>query len=859
MGDKNFRLDPGVRPERYAFTVAPDLATRSFRGRGTIELTLARAQPELVLHGSRIRIQSARVRAGAAAPVTASVREEAISQTLTLTPADPLPAGAITVELEWTGQFQDDLRGLYLAGPVGVTQFEAADARRVFPCFDEPAFKAVWDIEVEAAPRMAVVGNGRIVAEADLAGAAGDRRRVRLSSTPPMSSYLVALVVGDLVASPEVVVRGVPVRTWSTPDKAHLTGFAQQCAAAVLPLLEDYFGVPYAFGKLDQLGIPDFEAGAMENAGCITFREVILLLDLERAPLPLQKRAAEVITHELAHQWFGNLVTMAWWDDLWLNEAFATWMAFKIVDAWRPGWRMWDDFDGGKAAALHLDAMESTHPIHAEVRNADEATENFDVITYEKGGAMLRMIEGYLGADRFRAGMVDYMRRHAYGNAVADDLWGALERASGEPIQAVAHAWTHRGGFPLIDLAREEAGGTTRVRLSQRRFFAEPARLSGDEGESPWPVPVVLHYADDDGAREARVLLGGREAEVELPARGPVRFVCGNRGGAGFYRVRYAGDELGRLCAGVAALAPVERMNLLGDAWALFRAGGLPLSAGLEVLGALWGDRDYAVLGDVVGRLDGLSRRWLQAADRPRLEALVARAFAARLERAGWEPAADESDGQRLERAQLVRAMALVARAPQAVAEARRRVQASADGGPPIDPNLLDSAHLAAARAGDAAWFDWLLGRLSAETDPAARRRYLVSLASFEEPALCQRALDLIVTEVVPMQDVSTFVGTLLAGPATADRAFDHLAAHFPEVARRAAAPMLLRRIVESLGELSHRRAEVEALLSAPQVAAALSAVPQAVRQTRERLRLDEEVRARALPEVRAWLAQMGE
>src|SRR5207237_1177874 len=249
--------------------------------------------------------------------------------------------------------------------------------------------------------------------------------------------------------------------------------------------LEDYFAQPYAYGKVDQIGVPDFEAGAMENAGAITFREVALLLDPKTAPLNVQKRVAEVITHELAHQWFGNLVTMVWWDDLWLNEAFATWMAYKIVDRWKPGWRVWMDFEVGKGAALHLDALKSSHPIRAEVRNAEEAGESFDAITYEKGGAILRMIEAWLAEDRFRDGIRLYMRRHKEANATADDLWGALADASGEPILELANGWIRQVGYPLVSVATRGR----KVTLRQRRFFSDPeARENGSP--TRWLVPA---------------------------------------------------------------------------------------------------------------------------------------------------------------------------------------------------------------------------------------------------------------------------------------------------------------------------------------------------------------------------------
>src|SRR6266850_8273883 len=326
---KDFRLPLDARPVRYAAHLAPDLEAGTFEGRLELEVRLARPRRELILHALELDVDRARVRAGGKTVRAARIEPDAESETVTLHFDEEVPAGSAVVDLAWRGKFSPGLRGLYRAGPVAVTQFEAADARRVFPCFDEPAFKARWALQLLQIPAgAAAISNGRI--DKDEPGEGG-WRTAAFTETPPLSSYLVAFCVGDLAASDPVTVRGVPIRTWALPPKRHLTGFAQECAAAVLPLLEDYFGQPYAYGKLDQIGVPDFEAGAMENAAAITFREVALLLDPKTAPLNVQKRVAEVITHELAHQWFGNLVTMVWWDDLWLNEAFATWIDRKSV------------------------------------------------------------------------------------------------------------------------------------------------------------------------------------------------------------------------------------------------------------------------------------------------------------------------------------------------------------------------------------------------------------------------------------------------------------------------------------------------------------------------------------------------
>src|SRR5512138_505020 len=582
--DRNFRLPTHVRPTAYDARLSLDLDARTFTGSMRIDLAVAEPTSELVLHGVALDVGRAHLRSGGA--VDASVRAVPASETVVLGFPAPIARGSATLELAWTGRMTEGLRGLYPAGAgIAATQFEAADARRVFPCFDEPGFKAPWRLAVEVPNGVAVLSNGPVVREEN----AGARRRLRFAETPPLPTYLVALVLGKLEAHAPVSVRGVPVRTFAQPAKLPLTGFGQSVAVEVLPRLEDYFGVPYAFGKLDQVGLPEFEAGAMENAGLVTYREVALLLDPATASLAQKKRVAEVVTHELAHQWFGNWVTMTWWDDLWLNEAFATWMAFKIVDGWNPAWRVWLEFDQGKAAAMQLDALRSTHPIRAEVRNVAEANEAFDLITYEKGGAVLRMIEGYLGEERFRDGIRLYMRRHAKANAVADDLWGALGESSKEPVVELANAWIRQPGFPIVHASR--AGRT--LRLEQRRFFSDPA---APREPGTWPVPLVVRSSAAGVAREQRVLLRDAKAEVRLEGEGEPDFVVVNTGATGFYRVAWDEAGLEALSRNLAQLQTAERIALLSDEWALVRAGEREIASFLSLCAGFAGEEDYAVL-----------------------------------------------------------------------------------------------------------------------------------------------------------------------------------------------------------------------------------------------------------------------
>ncbi|HVV51034.1 MAG TPA: M1 family metallopeptidase, partial [Polyangia bacterium] len=656
---KNFRLPTEVKPRSYDADLRVDLDGGRFEGTLAVALQLASPRAEIALHAVGLHVTAAAAELANGRRLAATTTADAASETVTLGFAEALPAGAAKLTLAYHGAFSPGLRGLYRAGPLAVTQFEAADARRLFPCFDEPDFKAVWRLSVAGVPADAVALSNGVATRDESDGQGG--RRITFAPTPPLSSYLIALIVGPLVPSAVTRVREVPICTWTTAEKRHLTSFAQETAAAVLARLEDYFGLPYPFGKLDQIGVPDFEAGAMENAGAITFREVALLADPATAPLAVQKRVAEVITHELAHQWFGNLVTMAWWDDLWLNEAFATWMAYKIVDDWRPSWRIWMDFEAGKGAALALDALVSAHPIRAEIANAEEAGESFDAITYEKGGAVLRMLEGFLGADRFRDGIRLYMRRHREANATADDLWGALGEASGQPILEMANGWIRQTGYPLVSLSLAEAGGTTTVRLAQRRFFAEPGAAA--RGSSTrWLVPVVLRFRDAAGVKEQPVLLADAEATVTLAAEGPVAWCLGNAESRGFYRVAYDAATRARLLPAVGELRPAERVALVSDAWALVRAGEATIEDFLELVQSLRQETDHVVLDELVGKLATLEHRVLADADRPHFGAFVAELFGAQAAALGWAPArgALEDDETRLRRAVLLRALALL-------------------------------------------------------------------------------------------------------------------------------------------------------------------------------------------------------
>jgi puromycin-sensitive aminopeptidase len=845
-----FRLAPDVRPSDYRLHLEPDLDAGTFRGEVRIDVRLERPRAEVALHAAELVIEHADAEVdGQVVPLGA--RLDRHDETVTLRSARPLPRGPVALRLRFAGVLNRHLRGLYgaTAGAAryAFTQCEAADARRIFPCFDEPAMKARFHVAVTARAGDTVLANAPVAREQPLSAGL---RTVHFEPTPPLSTYLFALAVGPLESSDVRHVGATPLRVWHGPAKGHLAAFGLEAGAEALARLEEYFGIPYPYAKLDLVAVPDFEAGAMENAGAVFFRETLLLVDPATVSLPERKRAAEVIAHELAHMWYVDLVTMAWWDDLWLNEAFATWMAYRVVDLWKPEWRMWQGFEHDRASALALDGLASTHPIYAPVRSVAQATENFDLITYEKGAAVVRMIEHYLGANVFRDGVRRYMERHREGNAVAADLWRALGEASGSDVARVAHAWIAQPGFPLVSVARAQR--TLRVR--QERFFADPG-VAPAKRRRRWPVPLVVRLGENRrGDAVARTLVEHASQAVPLPARAPA-WVYGNAAAGGFYRVRHDPDSLAALLAHLDALSAVERLALVGDQWALVRAARVPVESFLDLADALGEETDHDVLDGVTGALAVLDEHVLEpdSPEQAAFRAWVARRFGPALGRLGWVAADGEPDEVRLRRASLLRLVGGIAEAPDVLAETRRQLGRYLDDRGALEPNLADPVTALAARVGDAALYDRYREVAAAARTPQEQRRFLLNLASFRTRDEIARTLDALLTPEIPTQDVAFLLMRLLGNPAGRDDAWKFLRRRWSALRKRIP-PLMLARLVDatpSLRTARHAREVREFFRAHP-----LPEATRAVRQALERFRLNAELRRRTAPAVARWLAQ---
>jgi len=845
VAERGFRLSTRVRPLTYEVAVDVRPPRRSYRGRVSIRARLERATRNVVLHAADLRITSARAETERGVQ-RARVALQPERETATLAFDRALPSGECTLELRFSGQLRSDLRGLYAAGADGrhyaFTQLEAADARRFFPCFDEPAMKARFTLEVSTDAENQVISNAPVATQSQNAST----KHVQFRSTPPLSTYLLALAVGPLEASRATRLGATPIRVWSVPGRGGLSAFALETARECLARLERYFALPYPYEKLDLVAVPDFEAGAMENAGAVFFRETLLLIDRATATPAEKKRAAEVICHELAHMWYGDLVTMAWWDDLWLNEAFATWMAFAIVDDWKPDWKMWHDFQHHRAAALRLDSLRHTHPIHTPVRSPAEATANFDLITYEKGASVVRMIERYLGGRAFRSGVRRYIRRHREGNAVAADLWNALSEAAGEEVAPLVRPWIEREGFPAVVLGRDRSGALV---AEQRRFRAAPSSGRSARREAPWPIPWIGRT----GRREVRHRFARRRARIPLP-EDAAHFLYGNALEAGFYRPLHREPLFEALRANLARLRPVERMGLVDHEWALARAGAVGLDRFLSLVGELGAESDPDVLTALRAPLAFLEDQIARPASdrlRQRLCDRLVETFGPSFLELGWEAARGEPEAVRERRAATIEILGLVAAWPPIEAAAVPRFEAYLEKPRSLDPHLADAVVELAARTGDSDRFDQLLAAFDAAETPQHRRRFLFALAAFRKPALIGRVERLCLGARVPTQDVAFVLARLLGNPEARLSAWSFITHEWDRLARRIP-PMLATRLIEatpSLGSLALAQ-EVRHFFVAHPLPAGRRSLDQAL----ERFRLDARFRRAAMAPLRRWL-----
>ena len=775
---KVVRLLDQFIPEKYVLHLDVDMKALTSRGMEQISFTLTAASRELVLHGVGLEVTLGMLDQ---TKMATSISLNPEDGTVILAFDEEITAGGHELNLSFNGVISDSLHGFYrsdfLDGDakkiLATTQFEAIHAREAFVCVDEPSAKAIFEISLTVPDQMTAVSNTNAVTEAP---AEAGMKKVSFAPTPKMSKYLIAFIVGELEHVEATAKGDISVRVYATPGKTGQLGFALDAAVRTLDYFNDYFGIPYPLSKLDLVTVPDFSAGAMENWGVITFRDTALMVDPSKTSLANRQRVAEVVAHELAHQWFGNLVTMSWWDDLWLNEGFATWVASLAMDKLWPEWNIWTQFIQEEYdQALSMDSLANTHPIQVEVDDPKGLDEIFDAISYAKGASILNMIHHYLGPDDFKRGLHEYLKKHAYGNSVTTDLWESLEKASGKPVTHIMPTWTRREGYPIVSFEEGQA--------RQQRFYSSPKEAAKADRlrMKPWPIP----FSAVTGEHESQPIIM-EKTTMDLP---PDVMRAGwfkpNPGQTSFYRTHYSAGMVEALTGPMQSgrLSATDRFGMVSDVFATTEAGISDTLVALQLLSAMREETDYVVWGSLSGGLGSVIGVVEDETMRNQLDEFGRWLVDVNVKRLGWEAAGEEDSFSTLMRP-VVLHQAVRFGNPAVTKEAKRRFDHYMQGGD-IDPNLRPVILYAAARHGGADEYATIQQRYLTEESPQAKISLLGALGHFRKRALVEEYLKFGLGPDVRPQDIYIIIAWAFRNRDGRDLAWQWMQDNWPEFLRR--------------------------------------------------------------------------
>lgn len=761
-----YLLPDTAKPKEYVLELAPNLQKGTFTGKENILITIEKKTKTVTLHAKDVVIDSASLPNLPAAKIGYDEK----MQTAILSFSKPLISGNTILSLTFHGTLRDDLRGFYKSTYtangsekiLATTQFEATDARKCFPCFDEPAQKAVFSATLIVPKELTAISNMPIKKETPL----GLTKRVEFEKTPIMSTYLLAFLIGEFEGIEKKTKNNILVRVFTTPGKKEQGRFALDVAVKSLDYYNDYFGIPYPLPKLDLIAIPDFESGAMENWGAVTYRETALLFDEKNSAAAAKQRVAIVVAHELAHQWFGNLVTMRWWNDLWLNEGFASWMEYKAVDYLFPTWDMWTQFYTEDVdTALSLDGLETSHPIEVPVINPDEIGEIFDAVSYSKGSCIIRMLEQYLGPDIFRKGLQNYLTKFSYGNAVTDDLWNSLEEASEKPVKKMMDTWTKQTGYPTVSAAAKNNAWT----LAQNRFL-----YTGKKDKTSWYIPLAVqqgtsvHYHEMNSKKITHDVAG----DAAL-----------NPASVGFYRVRYDPTLLEHQKKKFGTLAVVDKTSLQGNQYALARGGYSSVREFLELLPLYKQETDYTLWAEVAANLGEIKFLFANTPLKEPLDLFAKQLLAHILKKLGWDEKTSEEHTTILLRSVILGAAGLSGD-ESVIKEAQHRFAAHLNS-KNLNPNLRSVVYSLAARSGGRKEFDALKKMYVSAQLQEEKVRLLGAMGMFKQEELLKETLAFCLSPDVRSQDTMIGMARVAANSYGTNLAWDFFKKNWDELKKR--------------------------------------------------------------------------
>ncbi|MBI5400700.1 MAG: M1 family metallopeptidase [Candidatus Yonathbacteria bacterium] len=800
---KNVHLVSYIKPERYQLSLKPDLDAFVFEGEETISLTLDEKVKKITIHSVDLEIESAVVAQNKVKTFATKISYDKKSETATFMFPKSVDAGKAKLTLVFRGILNDKMHGFYrsryeIAGKeyhMATTQFEATDARRAFPCFDEPAVKAVFDIKIIVPKKSTAISNTMPIA---IREHSAGYQVVEFSPTPKMSTYLVAFIVGDLEHIEKKTKEGVLVRVFTTPGKKHQAEFALDCAVKTLSFFTKYFDIPYPMPVLDMVAIPDFASGAMENWGVVTYREEALLIDSNNSSASAKQWVAVVVAHELSHQWFGNLVTMEWWTHLWLNEGFASYIEYLAVDHMFPDWEMWTEFVSNDLGnALSLDSLKHTHPIEVEVHHPDEISEIFDAVSYSKGASVIRMLAEYLGEKDFRDGLRYYLKKYSYQNTETKHLWEALEKVSKKPITKMMSAWTGKAGHPVLDVTR----ASSKLEIRQSRFFRSPISKKESKDKTLWHVPVSIIGEEHTG--KEKFMLNKKNERIKTAFGGG--WIKINAGESSVFRVNYTPALWELLSASVSKkeLSPVDRLGLVRDSFDLAMSGDLDTPTALDFASAYKNETNFAVWSELatgLGMVDNLVGEETFASSYKKYCRDI---FAPMVKKVGWKKKPCDGHSGVLLRG-LVLANAGKYGDESVVVKSRKLFDSIKKGRNPIPADLRGVVYTVVARYGDKNIHEKLMAMHLEATLHEEKNRIGRALGRFAQKELLEKTLNFSLSKKVRAQDTMLFVGTVLSNPKGRDLAWRFVKKQWPVFLERYGGGKSLSGLVSSLGSFLH-------------------------------------------------------